>query len=135
MSFGALQGGIYQDNQMPSLSDRAGIDALPQDYVLYDPIAESINATPDNYPMDEVITEPSWSMFEKIKELGVGTFGVVYLVKCLQNSVTPGNPSLESTQVTIQSAVKGSNVKKNGGSFIGAGSGTVPGVTTRAMQK
>jgi hypothetical protein len=68
---------------MPSLSDRAGIDALPQDYVLYDPIAESINATPDNYPMDEVITEPSWSMFEKIKELGVGTFGVVYLVKCL----------------------------------------------------
>ena len=60
MSFGALQGGIYQDNQMPSFSDKGGNDGQPQDYVLYDPIAESINATPDTYPMDEVITDPTW---------------------------------------------------------------------------
>jgi hypothetical protein len=33
------------------------------------------------------ITEPSWTMFEKIKELGVGSFGKVYLVKCNQNSL------------------------------------------------
>jgi hypothetical protein len=26
-------------------------------------------------------------MFEKIKELGVGSFGAVYLVKCTQNSI------------------------------------------------
>jgi hypothetical protein len=31
--------------------------------------------------------DPSWSMFEKIKELGVGSFGTVYLVKCMQNSL------------------------------------------------
>jgi hypothetical protein len=31
--------------------------------------------------------DPSWNMFEKIKELGVGSFGTVYLVKCTQNSL------------------------------------------------
>jgi hypothetical protein len=101
--------------------------------VLYDPIAETINATPDIYPIDEVVTDPTWSMFEKIKELGVGTFGVVYLVKCLQNSVTRTNPNSDNIQPPNPSAVKGSNIKKNGGSFIGGG--TVPGVTTRAMSK
>lgn len=32
-------------------------------------------------------SEPTWDMFEKIKELGVGSFGVVYLVKCIQGTV------------------------------------------------
>ena len=31
-------------------------------------------------PVEEVGL--SWSMFEKVKELGVGSFGVVHLVKC-----------------------------------------------------
>jgi len=40
----------------------------------------------------------SWSMFEKVKELGVGSFGVVHLVKCNQNSVikSDGSNILES---------------------------------------
>jgi hypothetical protein len=37
--------------------------------------------------LDTQVSEPSWEMFEKIKELGVGSFGVVYLVKCTQNSL------------------------------------------------
>lgn len=36
---------------------------------------------------DTSLTEPSWTMFEKVKELGMGSFGVVYLVKCVQNSM------------------------------------------------
>jgi hypothetical protein len=79
---------------MPSMSDKDGDFPLAQpEYVPYDPVAELLNSKPDLYPMDEEITDPSWSMFEKIKELGVGSFGVVYLVKCLQNSVIRADPS------------------------------------------
>ena len=69
-------------------------------------------------------------MFEKIKELGVGSFGVVYLVKCLQNSVIRLSPA-EYTANANQSAVKSSNVKKTGGSFLG---GTVPSVAKKQQQ-
>lgn len=49
---------------MHSLSERG--DEIPfvqsevTQFVPYDPVAELLNATPDNYPMDEEITEPSW---------------------------------------------------------------------------
>lgn len=69
-------------------------------------------------------------MFEKIKELGVGSFGVVYLVRCQQNSLI--RTDAENVLNSTQSAVKPSNAKKGGGSFLG---GSVPGVTTRAMAK
>ncbi len=76
--------------------------------------------------------DPSWSMFEKIKELGVGSFGTVYLVKCMQNSLI--RTDAENPLNTTQSAVKpgGGNTKKVTSSFLG---GSVPGVTTRAMTK
>lgn len=35
----------------------------------------------------------SWSMFEKVKELGEGSFGKVHLVKCNQNSVIKSDGS------------------------------------------
>jgi serine/threonine protein kinase len=70
-------------------------------------------------------------MFEKIKELGVGSFGVVYLVKCTQNSVI--RTDSENVSHSNISAVKASNARKTpAGSFIGSG-GSVPGVTTRSM--
>ena len=96
----------------------------------YDPVAELINATPDNYPMDEEITEPSWAMFEKVRELGVGSFGVVYLVKCLQNSVTRTNPAEANNGANPSALGKSSSTKKNGGSFLGGSN--PPGVTTRS---
>lgn len=43
--------------------------------------------------IDENPPGPSWSMFEKVKELGVGSFGVVYLVKCMQHSVIKSDAS------------------------------------------
>ena len=96
-----------------------------------DPVAEILNPSPDNYPMDEEITEPSWSMFEKVRELGVGSFGVVYLVKCLQNSVIRNNPSEANNGVSPSVASKSSTTtKKNGGSFLGGSN--PPGVTTRS---
>ena len=96
----------------------------------YDPVAELLNATPDNYPMDEEITEPSWTMFEKVRELGVGSFGVVYLVKCLQNSVIRTNPAEANNGTNPSAAGKSNTTKKNGGSFL-SGSNP-PGVTTRS---
>lgn len=45
-----------------------------------------MSGTVDIISESELIIEPSWEMFEKISELGVGTFGVVYLVKCIKNS-------------------------------------------------
>jgi hypothetical protein len=41
--------------------------------------------TPEDTTLNEKPSglEPTWEMFEKIKELGVGSFGVVYLVKCI----------------------------------------------------
>ena len=69
-------------------------------------------------------------MFEKVRELGVGSFGVVYLVKCLQNSVIRTIPA-EANNGTNPSAAGKSNItKKNGGSFL-SGSNP-PGVTTRS---
>ena len=82
--------------------------------------------------------EPSWDMFEKIKELGVGSFGVVYLVKCTQNSLlrTDAENVHSSMANSNQSAVKAGNIKKGTtGSFIHGGGGIVPGVTTRSMSK
>jgi hypothetical protein len=38
-------------------------------------IASTHNVSVSNEPAN---TEPSWEMFEKVKELGVGSFGVVY---------------------------------------------------------
>ena len=74
----------------------------------------------DQNPNREEHHEPSWAMFEKVKELGVGSFGVVYLVKCMQNSVirtdaanlfqasTPAG-SASATKVLAKNARKGSN--------------------------
>lgn len=39
------------------------------------------NTEQDDVQSNSNVTEPSWAMFEKIKELGVGSFGVVYLVR------------------------------------------------------
>jgi hypothetical protein len=69
-------------------------------------------------------------MFDKVRELGVGSFGVVYLVKCLQNSVTRTNPAEASNGGNPSAAGKSSSTKKNGGSFIGGSNPT--GVSTRS---
>ena len=80
-------------------------------------------------------------MFKKDAELGVGSFGVVHRVICLQNSVVRSNPASSadttSAQATNQSAAKstGTNVKKTGGYFIGGSGPPAPGVSTRAMVK
>lgn len=52
-------------------------------------------------------------MFEKVKELGMGSFGVVYLVKCMQNSLirTDGAYS-QATNSTQASAEKGGTASK-----------------------
>ena len=119
---------------MPSLSEKGDEMPLVQSevtqFVPYDPVTELLNATPDNYPMDEEITEPSWLMFEKVRELGVGSFGVVYLVKCLQNSVVRTNPAETNNAANPLAAAKTSTTKKNGGSFLGGSN--PPGVTTRS---
>lgn len=51
----------------------------------YDPILQNMgNLQDEARPVEVPNDKPglSWSMFEKVKELGVGSFGVVYLVKC-----------------------------------------------------
>ena len=49
------------------------------------------NTEQDDVQSNSNVTEPSWAMFEKIKELGVGSFGVVYLVRFTQNSLIRGD--------------------------------------------
>ena len=50
-------------------------------------------------------------MFEKIKELGVGSFGVVYLVKCMQNSVIRSDGA---GAVSTSQSAQGSNTLQTG---------------------
>jgi serine/threonine protein kinase len=48
--------------------------------------------------------EVSWRMFEKVKELGIGSFGVVYLVKCTQSSVIRSDGAAILSKLTSSQA-------------------------------